>query len=1027
MSSHEFSTTLRQSLLQSQADKTGKDWWRSLEEFADSSALQEWATEEFPNFADLLNTATDRRQLLKLMAASLALAATAGCSSREDARLVPYVEMPENLVPGVARYFATTLEQQGYGVGVLAESHTGRPTKIEGNPRHPASLGAATPAMQASVLELYDPQRSRIPQYRGDVAHWSRFEAAMVELRDDLVLGKGAGVALLLPTVTSPTLRAQLTRLQKQWPALRWFNHDPINHDNVINGARTAFGKPLLPLATFGNAERVLSLDADFLTSGPAQLASARHFMAKRRVDGQPAANAAMNRLYVVEPTMSNTGSVADHRWALAGRDIEQFASQLLQQITRTKKSQTNNSDDARIHLLAQDLQIHAGRSLVIAGQAQPAAVHQLTHALNFALKNFGATVDLIEAPESTEGEALTDLVTALRQDEIKTLFMLNVNPVYSAPADLEFREALLKVPMRVHLGLYVDETAAVSHWHLPLAHDLESWGDLRAFDGTASLQQPLIAPLYNGQTMSEIVGLLDRQRLQQALPNDAWHLTRETWQQHFKGEDFEQFWRQSLNDGAIANTRHAALKVPTSAPALPKNQSKSSAAIELLFRPDPTIGDGRHSANAWLQELPKPLTRLTWENVALVSPTLAQELEISNGQLITIDHAEKTLETPVWIMPGQARHSITLFLGYGRTQTAPLGVGIGYNAYLLRSAQDPWQSNGALIAVRQRHADLASTQHHHAMHGHDVLRSGLVQDYRKQPAVIAVDAAPPPDEYASLNVEPGPGADPGNEQDYHWGMTIDLNACIGCESCVAACQAENNIPVVGKQEVSRGRAMHWIRVDRYFAGSPQDPQTAFQPVPCMHCENAPCEYVCPVGATQHSPEGLNEMVYNRCIGTRYCSQNCPYKVRRFNWFDYTNNEDSPLVSPAAVHNPDVSVRVRGVMEKCTYCVQRISEKRINAQKEGRLIRDGELVTACQQSCPTEAIAFGNLRDPNSTVSRLKKTPRNYALLAETNTRPRTTYLAELKNPNLELQPTANDEGIHEVKDAEKDEGNDNG
>ena len=1009
MSRDAFSTTLQQSLLQAQAGQTGKEWWRSLEEFADSSALQEWATEEFPNFADLLNTATDRRQLLKLMGASLALAALSGCSTRDDARIVPYVEQPENLVPGVARYFATTLEQQGYGIGVLAESHTGRPTKIEGNPRHPASLGAATPAMQASVLELYDPQRSRIPLFRGDVANWSRFEAAMVELRDDLMRNKGAGVALLLPTVTSPTLRAQLTRLQKQWPQLRWFKHDPINHDNVIDGARKAFGKPLLPLATFDKTERVLSLDADFLTSGPAQLAAARSFMAKRRVDGQPTANATMNRLYVVEPTLSNTGAVADHRWPLAGRDIEQFASQLLQQITGGDKQQAGS--DARINALAKDLQAHAGRSLVIAGQAQPAAVHQLTHALNFALQNFGATVDLIEAPENTEGEALTDLVEALRQDEIKTLFMLNVNPVYSAPADLEFREAVMKVPLRVHLGLYADETAAVSHWHLPLAHDLESWGDLRAFDGTASLQQPLIAPLYNGQTMTEILGLLDRQRLQQALPNDAWHLTRETWQQHFKGEDFEQFWRLSLNDGVIANTRHAALKLPTSPPALSQVQRESTDAIELLFRPDPTIGDGRHSANAWLQELPKPLTRLTWENVALVSPKLAQDLNVSNGQIIAIDHGEQTLETPVWIMPGQARHSITLFLGYGRTQTGPLGVGIGYNAYRLRSAANPWQSHGAQITARSGHAELASTQHHHAMHGHNVLRSGSVQDYRKQPAIIAADGAPPPGEHESLNAEPGPGADPGNEQDYHWGMTIDLNACIGCESCVAACQAENNIPVVGKEEVSRGRAMHWIRVDRYFAGSPQDPQTAFQPVPCMHCENAPCEYVCPVGATQHSPEGLNEMVYNRCIGTRYCSQNCPYKVRRFNWFDYTNNEDSPLVSPAAVHNPDVSVRVRGVMEKCTYCVQRITEKRIDAQKEGRLIRDGELVTACQQSCPTEAIAFGNLRDPDSTVSRLKKTPRNYALLAETNTRPRTSYLTELKNPNLELPSLAEHEG----------------
>jgi molybdopterin-containing oxidoreductase family iron-sulfur binding subunit len=973
----------------------GQQYWRSLEEMAATEEFQDLLQREFPQQASAWHDPVSRRRFLQLMAASLALAGLGACAPAPQEKILPYVRAPEEVVPGRPLYFASAMPFNGTALGVLVESHMGRPTKIEGNPQHPASLGASHAFAQGSVLTLYDPDRSQAVTYAGRITSWGIFLSAITRLMGEQRQQNGRGVRLLTETVISPTLAYQLQQFLTRYPAAKWHQYEPVNRSAAWEGARLAFGEYVEPQYHFDQAAIILALDADFLSCAPDSVRYAHDFAAKRRVwQGQTA----MNRLYAVESTHTNTGAMADHRLALRPSEIRRFTLVLAQELgidvgpAQVPQPPLAEADLRWLRAVADDLRRHQGASIVIAGQHQPPIVQALAHAINHTLGNVDHTLfytDAAAAKPIDQLASLRELVADMEAGLVDLLLILDANPVYSAPADLHFADHVAKVKLRVHLGLYEDETAALCHWHIPAAHYLEAWSDVRTFDGTVSIVQPLVAPLYGGKSAHELLAVLLGN-----LDPSGYEIVRDYWRRYLPAEDFERFWRTALHDGVMANTAFFPRQVelrPLSLENVEQDRADPQA-LELLFQPDPTLWDGRFANNGWLQELPKPMTKLTWDNAALVSPALAERLGVANEEMVELRLQGQSVRAPVWIMPGHADHTVAVTLGYGRWRAGRVGTGTGFNAYALRTSSALWTAAGLEIRQTGGRYPLASTQQHHRMEGRPLVQIGTLSEYRAHPGFAH--------EHDDASA-PFPSLYPAHRYDhYAWGMAIDLNACIGCNACVIACQAENNIPIVGKTEVTRSREMHWLRIDRYYKGTLENPETYFQPVPCMHCENAPCEVVCPVGATAHSAEGLNDMAYNRCVGTRYCSNNCPYKVRHFNFFQYADF-DTPSLK--LLHNPDVTVRSRGVMEKCTYCVQRINAARIQAQEEQRLIRDGEIVTACQQACPTGAIIFGNRNDADSQVAKMQATPLNYSLLAELNTRPRTTYLARLRNPNPAL------------------------
>jgi MoCo/4Fe-4S cofactor protein with predicted Tat translocation signal len=988
------------------ATDDGQRLWRSLEEWADSEAFREFVDREFPQWASLLETPIQRRRMLQLMAASLLLGGLGGCGRQPKEEIVPYVRSPEESVPGQPLYFATALTHGGYAQGVVVESHQGRPTKVEGNEKHPASLGATDIFAQAAVLGLYDPDRSRTIANGGEIGTWEAFAKDISRQRDDWTARRGAGVYVLTGTVTSPALGRQLSDFFQAYPEARWRRHEPAGRDTVRAGARLAFGQDVDILHRFDKAVVILSLDSDFLTETPARTRYGHDFIEGRRVRED---RLAMNRLYALESTPTLTGAMADHRLPLRAGRMEAVARALAGKLGLADIHQGGGDlpiPDAWLDAVVRDLGAHRGASLIVAGEHLPPTAQALVQAMNERLGNFGNTVihiDPVDLGPADDRSSLAALTDEVRAGHVQALLILGGNPVYTAPADLDFAANLRRVPLRIHYGLHADETAALCHWHVPALHELESWTDAKAYDGTVSLIQPLIAPLYGGRSAHELLALL----LGQAGRSDH-DVLQAYWRGRHAGPDFDLFWRSALRDGLVPDTAHPprtlavrsdlagalSLPMPASAP----------DHLEIRFRPDPSLWDGRYANNGWLQELPKPLTQLTWENAVLIGPKTAARLGVRNGDRVELNYRDRRLAAPVWIMPGHADDSATLHLGYGRDRAGRVGSHTGFDAYRLRTSTAPWFDDGLEIrkleprrdwlnlGLRTGPTELPTTQHHHALDGRDLVRV-------RTPATLASGPETSPG-------EPKPSLHPEYRYEgYTWAMVIDLNACIGCNACVVACQAENNIPIVGKEEIRRGREMHWLRVDRYYAGTPENPKTYFQPVPCMHCERAPCEPVCPVQASIHDSEGLNNQIYNRCIGTRFCQSNCPYKVRRFNFFEYSANPDTHEGEPitAAVRNPDVTVRSRGVMEKCTYCIQRISQARIRSEQENRRIGDGEVMTACQQACPTQAIVFGDLNTPGSQVTALKHQPHHYALLEELNTQPRTTYLARLRNPNPEL------------------------
>jgi molybdopterin-containing oxidoreductase family iron-sulfur binding subunit len=865
------------------------------------------------------------------------------------------------------------------------ESHLGRPTKIEGNPVHPASLGASSVHAQASVLDLYDPDRATVITSLGEQRSWDEFRFALANALAPVQQKGGAGFHILTGTVTSPTLGAQLQAVVKALPNAQWHQYEPAAPHSARTGALLSFGHPVNTIYRFDQADVVVSLDADFLAGGEPATRYARDF-ASRRVGGD---RTDMNRLYVVESTMTATGGKADHRLPLRYAQVENFARALAAATgVQGLAADLDSGNSAWVQAVTKDLQAHRGASIVIPGAHQSPVVHALAHAINAQLGNAGKTVvytEPLEQQPTDEIASLRALAQALRNGSVEVLLMLGGNPAYDAPADLDFPTILHNAHTSILVSSHANETAEWCTWQIPESHFLESWGDARAFDGTVSIIQPLIDPLYESRSHIEILDVI------LGPPGrSGYDIVRTYWRGESGSKDFERWWRQSVWAGVVADSA-----LPQTTPRLTANwaqiQSSGPApqGLEIVFRSDNYMHDGRYANNTWLQELPQPMTKLTWDNAVYLSPATAKKLGVDAQHRVQLNLNGRVVEGSAWILPGQPEDSVTVHLGWGRTRAGRAGNGAGFNVYPLRTSDALWSAAGLQLKPTGGSFPLATTQMVESMEGRAVMISDTVDRYRREPDFVEKMTTDPPDGF-SLYPK-------WNYTGHAWGMSIDLTRCVNCNACVVACQAENNIPVVGKEQVLHRRAMHWLRIDTYFEGDLANPRAMYQPVPCMQCEDAPCELVCPVQATNHSVDGLNDMIYNRCVGTRFCSNNCPYKVRRFN---FTLYEDWVTESIKLQRNPDVTVRSRGVMEKCTYCVQRIREAEIYAQVDDKGLPDSTIKTACQQSCPTQAIIFGDLNQADSQVRKLKEEKLDYALLGELNTRPRTTYLAELRNPN---------------------------
>jgi len=979
---------------------TGKKYWRSLDELAGTPEFKEWLHREFPQGASEWDNSWSRRSFLTLMGASMALAGLAGCR-RPVEKIVPYVHAPEEVMPGIPLHYATTMPFGASNYGVVVESHEGRPTKIEGNKQHPSSRGKTNSQMQAAILDMYDPDRAPYILNKGAQSDWAKFVTWWQEQYLALEKTGGKGLAVLSEPFASPTMARFRRDFLKKFPKARWIAWEPINDENIYGGVRLATGRDYQPVHHYDKARVVLSLDSDFLMSESEAVAASLGFADGRRMK-EPTDD--MNRLYVVEPLMTLTGGMADHRLRLRSREVGAFALALAGELQKQglKIDALRNvtipaapgESEKWLQPLAKDLLRAKGQSVIVAGRRQPANVHAVVLAVNEALGNLGTTVGLADTPDTLRSSTddFEELVGGMKGGRVEYLFVIGGNPSYDAPVDFDFHAAMKKVPHTIRVGLHPDETGRNVEWNINRAHFLESWGDARAVDGTLSVTQPMIEPLYGGKSDVEMAALLATGR-----DLRGYDVVRETWGGFVKG-NFEDNWKKILHDGAMGNSALEAKK-----PGIDTNRVADTATrlnikndhdLELIFHPCYKVYDGRQANNGWMQELPDPITKISWDNVATMSVATARDLGVKKGDLIRLQVDNREVTMPAWIVPGQAHKTIGVALGYGRMKAGRVGDNVGVDCYALRTAAMPLVAYDLKVSATGETYELADAQHHGSMEGRPIIREATLAEYREDP------------EFAKEMVEHPPLRSPWTEPDYtkgyQWGMSIDLTTCTGCNACTIACQAENNIPIVGKTQVGKGREMHWIRVDRYYEGDIDKPAMLHQAMPCQQCENAPCEQVCPVAATVHDKEGLNVMVYNRCIGTRYCSNNCPYKVRRFNFFNYTNNYPDTI---KMAQNPDVTVRSRGVMEKCSYCVQRINRGKKAAKLENRTVRDGEVVSACQQACPADAIVFGNINDPESRVTKIKKQARDYALLAELNTKPRTTYLAKIRNPNPDLEP----------------------
>ncbi len=1019
----------------------GPGHWRSLQQLADTDEFRASVENEFPAGIEVEQDGVSRRRFLQIMSASMAMATLAGCRWPEE-KIVPFVKRPAGMDPGTPMQFATTMERGPNTLSVLATSYDGRPIKIDGNPDVDLSRGATDVFAQASVLDVYDPDRSQkvIRRENGTDtdSSWADFAAFLG--------GGGAGVtsqvAVLTEATSSPSVMGLLGKARAA--GVKIYLHEPVCRRNEIAGVAMAFGQPAKPQLDLSQAQVIVDFDANVLQDHASALRNNKQFAA-----GRDAESGKMNRLYSFEPSFSTTGGMADHRFPTAAADIAPTVWALAAQLFLVEglplpsnagikygdltKWKEHAARIPHLDAVARDLIAHRGHSLLVAGLRQDPEVHAALHIMNRALGNIGRTISFLPL-EMPELKFIEDLTADLNRGGIRTVMILGGNPVFTAPADLDFATALQKAPVRIHLSSHDDETSAMCTWHLPRAHYLESWGDATGWDGTRLAVQPLIEPLYDGRTVTEVLSLAFEET-----PRAAFTIARDTFfaQEGGKGsapatdadEDFEKKWRKFIHDGQVRDSAPAARTLTLAGRPIPEpkmDAGLSAQNLEIIFAQDPSLFDGRYANNAWLQEMPDFMTKLTWDNAALIGPATADELGVKHGEVASLDYQGRQLEMAVYVLPGQAKNSVVLPLGYGRTRGGQVAEGAGFNTYALRTSDALHRGVGLKLTHTGRVYPLSTTQDHHAID-----EAGAQEIQRRVPGLVregTIEHYKENDHFVDhLGVHSPPLKSLWKEWDYSghkWGMGVDLNTCTGCNACVIGCQAENNVAVVGKDEVGRGREMSWIRMDRYFLGDPEDPKVVQQAVACAQCEMAPCEQVCPVAATMHTQEGLNAMVYNRCVGTRYCSNNCPYKVRRFNWF---NNFEDLTETQKMVHNPDVTVRARGVMEKCTFCVQRIERARVQARVEGREIQEGDIQTACQQTCPADAIVFGDLNDPNSRVSRMREKNRSYDLLNYLHLKPRMFYLARIRNPNLEIEPHVAHGGHGEGHENGHDNGHGNG
>ena len=985
----------------------GKKYWRSIDELADTPEFQAAVEREFPSSAQEWVDPVSRRGFMKLMGASMALAGLAGCTKQPDEPIYPYVKAPEDLILGRPNYFATAHPFVTGAVPLLVKSSEYRPIKIDGNPEHPYNQGSSDVFSQGTLLDLYDPDRSQRVLYRGENRDWAEFAQALAA--NVAATKDGTGIYFLSETITSPTLARQWKAVQASYPKAKLVQYDPAVAGTTLTGAQNV-------QFDLNAADLIVSLDADFVTGATYP---GFHNLVRGYTNRRKEPEKGMNRLYAVESSPSTTGFKAEHRLGLRASEVPAFAAELAKAVgvsgVDAPAYSWTGEQQAFLAAAAKDLKASAGKSAVIPGLYQDASVAALALAMNDALGNMGKTVTVSAEPAnplpSDQIGDMKALVADMNAGKVDWLVILNSNPIYSAPADLGFVDAFNKAKIVAHLGSHLDETGQIAQWHINSAHYLESWSDARAYDGTVSIVQPMIDPLYGGKSAHHIF---------QTLLNDPmtspYEAVRETCRPLIKG-DFETGWRKALHDGWIENTAFAkAGSAKVQIPKIPAPTPKDS--LEIIFRPDWNVYDGRWSNVGWLQELPKPVTNLSWDNAAIISGAMMTKLGLEEDDIVELTVGTGKVKAPVIAAPGHPDNSVTVYLGYGRESAGRVGSGAGFNAYLIRNTWAPFQATGSIRHVEGKWG-IAITKSHYQDHrpkmfggqgtGNNslegdealgeraIIRYATLEEFKANPNFANEgESRETPNRDTTLFPN---WAYPDNK----WGMSIDMNSCVGCNACIVACYAENNIAVVGKQQVRIGRNMQWIRIDTYYEGDLAAPRAHFQPMLCQQCENAPCEQVCPVGATVHTPEGLNMMIYNRCVGTRYCSNNCPYKVRRFNFLLFSDYETESL---KLMRNPDVTVRSRGVMEKCSYCVQRITEAKIEADKENRPVRDGEIVTACQQACPATAITFGNLNDKTSRVAKLSAQQRTYQVLADQNTRPRTTYVAEVLNLNPELEET---------------------
>lgn len=1006
------------------------NYWKSLGELARNDEYEKFVEREFPENATELNDKVSRRSFLRVMGASIALAGFAACR-RPVQKILPYSKMPEDVVPGNPLYYASAMPFQDALTGIVVENHEGRPGKIEGNEMHPASKGNTSIFGQAELLTLFDPDRSRYVRKDGErssIKAFAKFCADHFSTTDQ-------NVAFISEANSSPTYNRMKEQAKEKFANAQWITYEAFGEDNALEGTNIAFGERLRTFNKFDEANVIVSFDDDFLNPAADKnsVENTKRFSDQRRV---MSIEDDMSRLYAVESTFTLTGSNADNRLRIKSGEIELFIYALAAELSKSVSglsafSGHNNkfSDHEWIPILAEELLANRGESILSVGRDHNSRLHAAVAAMNKALGNDGETVEYYEVPhlEQNNRDALNGLAENLENGLIDTVVLIGTNPAFTAPADLNFAEALSNADQVIHLSDYYDETSKLANWHINRAHFLEAWGDGYSYTGTRSIIQPQIEPLFSGVSEIEFLNIVLNGE-----QTKGYDLVQETWKNYYTS-NFKNQWEKALHDGLAAEETFSTASVSitnqfnTQARSF-VNNAESSDGIELVIRADSTVFDGRYANNGWLQELPEPMTKITWDNVALMSKKTADKLGVKEASLgksevetisITVDGT--TVELPAWVQPGHADDSITITVGYGREGIGRVANKTGTDTYPLRTTSNMHFARNITVEKTGEFHEVACTQDHNTMEGRSLLRYATLQEYRDHPDFStyekSYDAELPGLAYADEKNEESPLSifNPQDEEEYpdyepQWGMAIDLNTCVGCGTCTIACTAENNIPVVGKREVNRGREMHWIRTDRYFDGDVNDPKALHQPIPCMHCEMAPCEQVCPVAATTHSDDGMNQMTYNRCIGTRYCANNCPYKVRRFNFFNYsqeflTSGDDPEIVQMAM--NPEVTIRFRGVMEKCSYCVQRVNRAKIyrDIETDGRTQKpkDGSVETACQQACPADAIYFGDLTDPDSKIVQIKENNRNYLLLEELNTRPRTSYLAKVRNPNPKL------------------------